>query len=69
MNFTHSGHKDSLWFVVALVVPAIVGGARFVQTEREMDRIAQAQVERAMVGHSGQMQPALRLASADRRGR
>ena len=42
MNFSRRSRFEDLLFVVALLVPAVLSGARFVETDREMTQIAQA---------------------------
>jgi hypothetical protein len=42
MNLNRRSHREEVLFVLALVVPAIFAGARYVQSEREIALISQA---------------------------
>jgi len=43
MNFNRRSHLDSVLFVSTLLVPAIFASVRYVETERQITQIAQAQ--------------------------
>jgi hypothetical protein len=45
MNFKFSPHRDDVLFVIALLLPAVFAGARYVQSEREMTQIVQARTQ------------------------
>ena len=47
MDFNRSGHRDDLMFVVAVVLPMLAAGARYLQSDQEITQIAQAQEHRA----------------------
>ena len=42
MKFNRRGYRDDLLFVIALLVPAIFAGARYLESDRQMTEIAQA---------------------------
>ena len=42
MNISRRSHREDIIFLIALLVPAIFAGARYVQSDREMTMIAQA---------------------------
>jgi hypothetical protein len=42
MNFHRRSHVEDALFVIALLVPAVFGGARYLETDRETTVIAQA---------------------------
>jgi hypothetical protein len=48
MNLNRRSHREDALFVIALLVPAIFATARYVQSDREMTRIAQAQAASAV---------------------
>jgi hypothetical protein len=48
MNISRSRIEDVL-FVFALMIPALIAGARFVETDRQIEQIAQAQRPAAIV--------------------
>jgi hypothetical protein len=66
MNFNRSGHRDNFLFVIALLLPAVVAGARYFESDRQMTQIAQAQAERQSVAAASAA--ALRLRVADASG-
>jgi len=43
MNLNRRSYREDALFVIALLVPAIFATARYVQSDREMTQIAQAQ--------------------------
>jgi hypothetical protein len=43
VNLNRRSHREDALFVIALLVPAIFATARYVQSDREMTQIAQAQ--------------------------
>jgi hypothetical protein len=64
MNFNRSGHRDNLLFVILLLLPVIFAGARYFESERHMDQIAQAQVRHESVAGTNPVQTHLRIADA-----
>jgi hypothetical protein len=44
MNFNRRSRIEDTLFVIALLVPALVGAARYLETDREMTLIARAHV-------------------------
>jgi len=49
MNFNRRSHLDDVLFVITILVPAIVAGTRYVETDRQITQIAQAQSHSAPV--------------------
>ena len=49
MNFNRRSHLEDVLFVITLLVPAIFAGVRYVETERQITQIAQAQSHSASV--------------------
>lgn len=49
MNFHQHGGRDNAWFVIALLIPALFFSVRFVDSERQLDRIASAAHQAAPV--------------------
>jgi len=49
MNFNRRSHLEDVLFVITLLVPAIFASARYVETERQIIQIAQAQSHSASV--------------------
>ena len=43
MNFSRRSHREDVLFLIALLIPAMFAGARFVESDRQMDRIARTQ--------------------------
>jgi hypothetical protein len=43
MNLNRRSHKEDALFVIALLVPAIFATARYIESDRQMTQIAQAQ--------------------------
>jgi hypothetical protein len=71
MNFNRRSYRDDLLFVIALLVPAVFAGARYVESERQIVQIeqAQSQGQGALVAVDGDAQAHLRVAYAERHGR
>ena len=69
MNFNRSGHRDDFLFVIALLLPALFAGARYVQSDHEMVQIAQAHSRSALAADESLPQARLRIAHVDSRGR
>ncbi|HWS66807.1 MAG TPA: hypothetical protein VN325_28930 [Steroidobacteraceae bacterium] len=69
MNFNRRSYRDDLLFVVALLVPAVFAGARYVESELQIVQIeqAQSQGQGALAAVDARAQP--RVAYAERRGR
>ena len=44
MNMNRRSHREDALFLIALLVPAMFAGARYVESDRQMTQIAQAQV-------------------------
>jgi hypothetical protein len=42
MNFQRRSRIEDILFVIALVLPAVVAGARYLETDREMTMIARS---------------------------
>ena len=69
MKFNQEGHWDDVWFVILLLLPTVFVGARYLESGREMDRIAQARPQ-AMVAVGANYKPEnLHLALAQSHGR
>ncbi len=49
MNLNRRTHREDALFVIALLVPAIFATARYLQSDREMTQIAQAQASSVVV--------------------
>jgi len=49
MNISRRSRIEDVLFVIALMVPAVIAGARFVETDRQIEQIAQAQSPAAIV--------------------
>jgi Flp pilus assembly protein TadG len=64
MNLTRRSHKEDALFVIALLVPAIFAGARYVESDRQITQIAQAQARTAVAVESHTPAPVL-VAKAD----
>jgi hypothetical protein len=52
MNFSRRSRIEDALFVIALLVPAMVGGARYLQSDREMTLIARAHAPATSVAAS-----------------
>jgi hypothetical protein len=57
MNFNRRSHREDALFVIALVIPAIFAGARYLESDRQMTQIAQARPQAAVIA-SAHHQPA-----------
>jgi hypothetical protein len=64
MNFKLSTHRDDVLFVIALLLPAIFAGARYVQSDREVTQIVQARTQAELAADKAHSPEHLRLASA-----
>ena len=51
MNFNRRSYRDDLLFVVALLVPAVFAGARYVESELQIVQIEQAQPDSQGASH------------------
>jgi hypothetical protein len=69
MNFNRRSHMEDALFVIALLVPAIFSGARYVESDRQMTQIAQARSHVAPVALEGKAPATVVLAKADSRPR
>jgi hypothetical protein len=69
MNLNRRSHKEDALFVIALLVPTIFAGARFVETQHQMTQIAQAQVQATSVALESRTPAPVLVAKADNRGR
>ena len=69
MKFNRRGYRDDLLFVIALLVPAIFAGARYLESDRQMTEIAQAQVKSQSVATAGSEhgRAPVRVAETERR--
>jgi hypothetical protein len=64
MNLNRRSRTEDALFVIALLVPAIFAGARYVESDRQMTQIAQAQAHTAVARESHTPAPVL-VAKAD----
>jgi hypothetical protein len=69
MKFNRSTNKDDLLFVIALLLPAVFAGARYVESSREMDLIAAVHPQAQAVARDGHRPERLHLAYAQSHGR
>jgi len=69
MNFYRRSHLEDALFVIALLVPAVFAGARYVESDREMAQIAQAQTQAAVVAAQTQAPAHVVVAQVQPRGR
>jgi len=69
MRFNRPGRIDDVLFVIALLVPALFAGARYLESDRQMVEIVQAQSRGAVAADKVHESPSLRVARADRNGR
>jgi len=69
MNFNRRSYHDDLLFVVALLVPAVFAGARYVESELQIVQIEQAQSQGQGALAAVDARRQLRVAYAERRGR
>jgi len=49
MSFKRAGHSDDLLFLIALLVPAVFAYARYFESDRQMEQIARARSQSALV--------------------
>jgi hypothetical protein len=68
MNINRRSHREDALFVIALLVPAIVAGARYVESDRQMAQIAQARPQAASVAFESRAPALLLVAQAQTRG-
>ena len=68
MNLNRRSHKEDALFVIALLVPAIFAGARYIESDRQITQIAQAQTRASVAIESHTPAPVL-VAKAETRGR
>lgn len=68
MKFDRSGNKDDWLFVIALLLPAVFAGARFLESDRQMTQIAQAHAKHESVAKNSPVRVPVRVAEAERRG-
>jgi hypothetical protein len=65
MNFDRPGHRDDVLFVIAILVTAVVTGARYFESDRQMDQIARAHAQAVSVAVEGKAHAPMRVARAD----
>jgi len=65
MNFKFSPHRDDVLFVIALLLPAVFAGARYVQSDREMTQIVQARTQAQLAADKTHSPASQRLAYAE----
>jgi uncharacterized membrane protein affecting hemolysin expression len=49
MNFNRRSHREDVLFVIALLVPALFAGARYLESDHQMTQIAQARAQVTLV--------------------
>jgi hypothetical protein len=54
MKFKLFQHRDDVLFVLALLLPAVFAGARYVQSDREMTQIVQARTQAELAANRAQ---------------
>ena len=64
MNLDRRTRKEDALFAIALLVPALFAGARYIESDRQMTQIAQAQARTAVAVQSHTPAPVL-VAKAD----
>jgi hypothetical protein len=69
MNINRRSHREDALFVIALLVPAIVAGARYVETDRQIAQIAQARPQAVSVAFESHAPALLVVAQAETRRR
>ena len=69
MNFNRRSHREDALFVIALLVPAVFAGARYVESDRQIAQIAQARSEAAVVAFENHARVPLVVAWAQIPGR
>jgi hypothetical protein len=65
MNFNRPGHRDDVLFVIAILVTAVVTGARYFESDRQMDQIARAHAQAVSIAVEGKAHAPMRVARAD----
>jgi len=65
MNFNRRSHLEDVLFVITLLVPAIFASVRYVETERQITQIAQAQSHSASVAVDTRAPSSAVIAQAD----
>ena len=65
MNFKLHTRYDDFLFVIALLLPCVFAGARYLESNREVVQVAQAQSRHAVVAHEQQGSAQVRVARAD----
>ena len=45
MNFKFAPHRDDALFVIALLLPAVFAGVRYVESDREVTQLVQARTQ------------------------
>jgi hypothetical protein len=66
MNMNRRSRTEDALFVIALLVPAIFAGARYVESDRQMTQIAQAQTREASVALESHRSAPVLLAKSGR---
>jgi hypothetical protein len=66
MKFNRPGHRDDLLFVIVLLLPAVFAGARYLESDRQMTQIAQAQAKHESVAGTDLGQARVRVAATER---
>jgi hypothetical protein len=69
MNFNRSSHRDDWLFVIALLLPTVFGGARYVESNRQMDQIARGHPQESLAAVDGPGQARVHVAYAQSQGR
>jgi len=49
MNFKRASHREDVLFTIALVIPAVLSAARYLENEQQMTQIVRAQAATAQV--------------------
>ncbi len=69
MNFNRRNRYEDVLFVIALLVPAVLSGARYIESDRQITQIAQAKSQAAMLAAEKSRAPApVVVARAEPRG-
>jgi hypothetical protein len=69
MKFNRPSHRDDLLFVIALLVPAVFAGARYLESDHQMTQIVQAQAKRESVAGIDPERTRVHVAETERQGR
>jgi hypothetical protein len=69
MKFNFFAHRDDWLFVIVLLLPAVVAGTRFLQSEREMTQIVQARAQAELAAADSKTPKNTHLALAQSQGR